>query len=139
LDWFHVFLVRHFAKEAIGPWGDFRALEKKLFIVFDLVPKEMISEIFASAVVQALQRHELCFFQELLAANGFAGARRNLLFLGLLDPVIERLIRSIRAHCFGNDNSWLLLFPPNEVCPPRFSDVDFTSDELDVSLKLDLA
>jgi hypothetical protein len=96
-------------------------------------------DIFASSVVQALQRHELCFFQELLAANGFAGAKKQLLFFGLLDPVVDRLIRSIHAHCFGNDDSWLLLFPPNEECPPRASLVDFASDDLDVSLKLDLA
>jgi hypothetical protein len=131
--------TRHLAREAIGPWGDYRSLERKLLVTLDLIPRDTISDVFSTAVVQALQRHELYFFQDLLAGNGFTGAVRQLRFLGLHDPVIDRLLRSIRAHCFQNDDSWLALFPPNGVCPMRGSRVDFTSDEIDVSLMLDLA
>jgi hypothetical protein len=99
----------------------------------------VITDIFASAVVQALQRHELCFFQEMLMIHGFWFTKCTLLLRGLLDPVIERLIKSIRAHRFNNDESWLDLFPPNEICPPLASAVDFTSDDEDIYLKLDLA
>ncbi len=86
-----------------------------------------------------MQRYELCFFQELLMTDGYMIAKYTLLFRGLLDPVIERLIKSIRAHRFDNNASWLELFPPNETCPPLGSVVDFTSDAEDVFLKLDLA
>jgi hypothetical protein len=114
-------------------------LERKLFSVFDLVPRETITDIFASSVVQALQRHELLFFQELLMSEGYLIAKYTLLFRGLLDPVTERLIKSIRAHRFENNASWLELFPPNETCPPLGSVVDFTSDEMDVFMNLELA
>ncbi len=86
-----------------------------------------------------MQRFELCFFQELLMTEGYMIAKYTLLFRGLLDPVIERLIKSIRAHRFDNNASWLELFPPNETCPPMGSVIDFTSDVEDVILKLDLA
>jgi hypothetical protein len=135
---FNLLFVRHLAREAIGPWGDFRALERKLWGTFDLIPREFTSSIFVAAVVQALQRHELNFFQELLSGNGYTGAVKQLRFLGMFDPVIEKLLKSIRAHCFQNDDMWLSFFPPNEVCPPRGSSVDFSSDALDASLRLDM-
>ncbi len=72
-------------------------------------------------------------------AHGFWFTKNTLLLRGLLDPVIERLIRSIRAHRFNNDASWLELFPPNETCPPLASVIDFASDDEDVFMRLDLA
>jgi hypothetical protein len=131
--------TRHFARQSIEPLGDFRILERKLFTVFDLIPRETITDIFASAVVQALQRHELCFFQELLMSEGYLIAKYTLLCRGFFDPVIERLVKSIRAHRFKNDASWLELFPPNEYSPPLATVVDFTSDDEDVYMRLDLA
>ncbi len=72
-------------------------------------------------------------------SEGYLIAKYTLLFRGLFDPVIERLVKSIRAHRFNNDASWLELFPPNESCPPLASVIDFTSDDEDVYMRLDLA
>jgi hypothetical protein len=117
------------ARTIILPHGSFEYEFSQLRRAVRILPQADVLALLQDATLQALRDYEQKFWEELFMEEGESNCRYWAKLTGILDPVVDGILRALGRRRDGDDSEWLALSRPAPT-PPLCPALDFTSDDM---------